>query len=78
MVKTICKLNNKSFNQVVKIGKERLGKDENYSLNSNKLKKEFKWKPIYNLDKGLLFTTKWIEQEINILKKLPHKYIHIK
>tara|TARA_Y100001970_G_scaffold258688_1_gene338843 strand:- start:6622 stop:7617 length:996 start_codon:yes stop_codon:yes gene_type:complete len=78
LVKTICNINKRSFKQIVSIGNERLGKDENYSLSSKKLKNDLKWKPAHNLEKGLLFTTKWIEEEINILKKLPHKYIHIK
>ena len=51
----------KSKKQKVKIQfvKDRPGHDLRYALNSNKIKRELKWKLNTDLNKGLLKTIKW-------------------
>ena len=78
LVETIFKLKKLSLNQYVKISPDRKGKDSVYSLSSNKIKKEIAWKPEISLKDGLLKTLNWVEQNINIIKKQPDKYIHKK
>ena len=53
----IFKIKNKSTNEIVKISSERVGKDSLYSLNSNKIRKETKWKPKVSLTNGLIKTS---------------------
>jgi dTDP-glucose 4,6-dehydratase len=64
------------FSDLVEDSDERLGKDQSYMLDSIKLRKEQKWKNNINLEEGLLSTIKWIDESLETLKNLPHKYIH--
>lgn len=78
LVKMIFKLKNKSTSEFVKISSERVGKDSLYSLNSNKIRKETKWKPEVSLTNGLIKTIEWAEKNIEILKNKPDIYRHKK
>ncbi|MDB2546101.1 GDP-mannose 4,6-dehydratase, partial [Candidatus Pelagibacter bacterium] len=78
LVKMIFKLKNRSISEFVKLSSERVGKDSLYSLNSNKIRKETKWKPKVSLTNGLIKTIQWAEKNIKILKKKPNTYIHKK
>ena len=76
LVEKICKKTNTNFDEIVNISEERLGKDLNYLLDSNKLRNRFKWVENNSLDKGLSLTLSWLETNLNILKNLPWEYIH--
>ena len=78
LVEMIFKLKKVSFADYVSISKERIGKDNLYSLSSAKIKKEIRWSPKIKLKNGLIQTINWIEENIGILKKQPKKYIHKK
>ena len=78
LVDTIFKLKNISSKKYVKISSDRRGKDNIYSLSSNKIKKKLNWKPKIDLKEGLLKTINWVEQNINVIKKQPDRYIHKK
>ena len=52
LVKLVGSKFNKELSHITKISKDRLGKDNLYNLNSNKLKK-LGWKPEISLDKGI-------------------------
>jgi len=43
----------------IKFVKDRPGHDLRYSLNSDKIKKQIKWKPFTNIDEGLKTTITW-------------------
>ena len=60
----------------MKESEERLGKDQSYSLDSNKIRDVFSWKESKSLDDGIEETIDWIYENLDILKDLPHKYIH--
>ena len=52
--------------------KDRPGHDVRYALNSNKIKKELKWKPKINFTKGIQLTIKWYlnnEKYFNTISK---------
>ena len=70
---TICKSN---FNEKVLIGPEREGKDKVYSLNSRKLKQNFKWKTNISLEKGIKKTLEWfLENQKKLIKqKVDYKH----
>ena len=69
----------------IKIGKnvkikyisDRPGHDQRYALNSNKIKKNLKWKPLINLEDGLNKTFLWYlsnsKYYTSVLKKDIHK-----
>jgi dTDP-glucose 4,6-dehydratase len=76
LVIKICEIMLVKFSDLVEDSDERLGKDQSYMLDSIKLRKEQKWKNNINLEEGLLSTIKWIDESLETLKNLPHKYIH--
>ena len=63
----ICKMLIKISKKKISIGskvkikfiKDRPGHDIRYALNSNKIKRKLKWKPLKNLEKGLKETFEW-------------------
>ena len=61
--KTLLKISNKinvaKNNVKIKFVKDRPGHDFRYALNSNKIKKELKWKPKTTFEKGILNTFNW-------------------
>ena len=78
LVKKISKMTNVNIKNLVEISDERLGKDQAYLLDAKKIRKDFGWKDKINLSDGLQSTLRWIDDNINILKKLPVEYKHKK
>ena len=68
LVKLVGSKFNKELSHITKISKDRIGKDNLYNLNSNKLKK-LGWKPEISLDKGINRVAEWISKKSSILKK---------
>ena len=65
-------------NNLVKIEGERLGKDDSYSLSSQKIRKNLGWSDKINLDQGLILTKNWILLELEEIKKMNFTYKHKK
>ena len=65
-------------NSKIKINfvKDRPGHDLRYALNSNKIKKELKWKPKTNFANGIKKTFEWYLNNNNYYKSLSKKDIH--
>ena len=78
LVKKISNITKKNFSDLVNISKERIGKDNYYSLNSSKIRSELNWKPKIDINNGLKKTLKWIDSNFAILKKEKTNYIHKK
>jgi len=76
LVEKICELTNSDFSNLVEVSEDRLGKDQAYLLDSNKLKTNFSWQDKIDLEKGLIDTLSWIDNNLNTLKSLPADYIH--
>jgi dTDP-glucose 4,6-dehydratase len=76
LVEKICELTNTNFNDLVEVTEDRLGKDQAYLLESNKLRNDFSWQDTINLENGLIDTLSWVDNNLNILKSLPADYIH--
>lgn len=77
LVKKICKILNKKFsnkkllleNQITFV-EDRLGHDFRYSINSNKAKKQLKWKQKSNFEKSLTKSIEWyVNKYKNLIKK---------
>ena len=76
LVQKICNLANIKFESIVQVGEERLGKDQNYLLDSTKLRQKFDWKDNFSLNDGLSATMEWAKSNIELLKDLPWSYKH--
>ncbi len=76
LVKKIFASTDSDFDDLVINVDDRLGKDQNYLLSSDKLRKVHGWTDKISLELGLDNTLSWIEEHISILKDLPWKYQH--
>jgi dTDP-glucose 4,6-dehydratase len=76
LVEKICDLTNTSFSDLVNVSDDRLGKDQAYLLDSNKLRNDFSWQNEVNLEEGLKDTLSWVDNNLDLLKKLPADYVH--
>ena len=64
-----------SSNAKIVFIKDRPGHDIRYALNSNKIKKDLKWKPKRSFKVGLEETVSWYLKNNNYYKSLPKKDI---
>ena len=55
--------------------KDRPGHDERYALNSNRIKREIKWKHKTPISKGLIKTIEWYSKNYNYFKQISKKNI---
>ena len=78
LVKLICEVIDVDFNELVESGPDRIGKDNSYFLNSNKLITELNWKEKISLKEGLDQTYSWVRDNFSFLKKHPRDYKHKK
>jgi len=76
LVRKICDFIKVDFSDLVKDSEESLGKDQSYMLNSNKIRTKLSWKNNIGLEKGIISTIEWVDRNLDILKNLPHEYIH--
>jgi dTDP-glucose 4,6-dehydratase len=69
IIKKICLKLSIDESQFIKNTKPRIGEDKIYWVNSDKIKKELKWKPKISLDEGLDDCINWIikyKNELNV------------
>ena len=76
LVETICKVCKVNFEEIVDIAEERLGKDQNYLLDSEALRKEFNWVDNIELKKGIESVIEWIDENSVFLKNSSWDYQH--
>ena len=76
LVNKICEKLGKNFSEVVLESEERLGKDQSYMLDSDKLRKSLNWEDSINLDSGIDTVINWIDNNRDAFEKMPHNYIH--
>jgi len=70
--KNKLKISNKNKIQFVV---DRPGHDKRYAVNSNKIKREIKWKNKTSISSGLLQTFIWYSKNLNFFKKISRKNI---
>ena len=78
LVYKIFNILNLNPEKIIKVTKDRTGKDMLYSLSSNKLKKELNFIPATRLNDGLKDTINWAVDNFKILKKINAIYKHKK
>ncbi len=76
LVEKICLLCNVEFEKIVRVSDERLGKDQSYLLDSSSMRENFGWLDKIDLDSGIKETISWVEDNYDLLLKLPWNYIH--
>ncbi len=78
LVNLICQIMNKNIDDHVEIIEDRIGQDNGYLMNNEKLKEEFSLSPQVSLKEGILEVIQWIEKNYETLKEFPDYYIHKK
>jgi dTDP-glucose 4,6-dehydratase len=76
LVYKICDKLGVVFDDVVEVSEDRLGKDQAYLLNSDKIRTELKWSDRIDLDAGIEDTQRWLDDNLDILREQPDSYIH--
>ena len=76
LVHKICLFCNVEFDEIVKVTDERLGKDQSYLLDSSSIRDEFNWMDKIDLDTGIKQTISWVQDNYDLLCKLPWDYEH--
>lgn len=76
VVKIICNKMGVSFEEAVQIAGGRIGQDKEYTLNSDKARRELGWAPKRLLGEGIDECIDWVNKNWDVIKELPCKYIH--
>jgi dTDP-glucose 4,6-dehydratase len=76
LVEKVCALTDRPFADLASVSEDRLGKDQAYLLDSEKLRKDLGWSHTVSLDDGLKETLGWVDVNLDVLKSLPADYIH--
>lgn len=76
VVRQICQLMGRDFDDATEVVGERLGQDARYWLDTRKAETELKWKPLVCFEDGLRETHDWIEQNWDVIERQPQNYIH--
>lgn len=76
LVKQIFELCDADFENLVLCSEERLGKDQNYLLDSTAMRQKYGWYDKVSLKEGLQETLDWVDENLPTLKKLPWDYQH--
>jgi len=77
LILSIAKKNNiflRNKNKILYV-KDRPGHDKRYALNSNRIKREIKWKYKTSISKGLFKTIEWYSKNYNYFKQISKKNI---
>ncbi|OUV02981.1 MAG: dTDP-glucose 4,6-dehydratase [Betaproteobacteria bacterium TMED82] len=67
---------NIDFEKYVEVSEDRIGKDNLYLLNSEKIRKRTGWKESVTLNEGIKNTISWVTKNLAKLKQLPKNYVH--
>ena len=76
LVEKIIDMIGVNFGDVVTLGSERLGKDQAYFLDSQKVRKSLGWKDKITLEQGLEETIGWVKDNLHALRTKEISYVH--
>lgn len=60
----------------IEIREDRLGKDQAYLLDSQKLRQKLSWNEKIDLAEGIKLTKRWVDRELSEILKEPEHYLH--
>jgi len=76
VVRTICELMGRSFEEsTISVG-ERPGQDAAYVIDSTRARQEFGWRPQVSLEEGISGVVRWVEDNWEQIQKEPLEYVH--
>lgn len=76
LVSRVFEIAKKPRDGLVEIVPDRVGKDQGYLLNSERLRRELDWNDSTSLDSGLLQVMDWISKNLEEVRDLPLNYEH--
>lgn len=76
LVELICRMLGKPFDDCVDVAPDRIGKDDAYWLNSEKIHSTLGWADKIALETGLEGCIAWIKDNLEVLTSQPAEYIH--
>lgn len=76
LVELICEMLGASFEANVDVAPDRIGKDDAYWLNSDKIRTDLGWEDKISLETGLEHCIGWVKDNLEILKEQPLSYVH--
>ena len=65
-----------NINDLCDVGPERLGKDDNYLLDSSFLRSSLSWEENFTIEQSIEGVKSWIEDNYSSLRELPIDYVH--
>jgi len=76
IVKLICRLMGRNFEDSVNMMDENFGQDAMYSLNADKIRSELGWQDQISLEQGIQETIQWMSDSWGYLEKQSFDYVH--
>jgi dTDP-glucose 4,6-dehydratase len=76
LVEMICERMQVVFEECVDVAPERPGKDAAYILDSTKARTRLGWADQVSLEDGITETIRWVDDNLDELRRQPQKYIH--
>ena len=76
IVRQVCDLMGRRFEEATVSVGERLGQDAAYVIDSSLAHATLGWVPTVALEEGLREVVEWIERNWDEIRNLPHEYIH--
>ncbi len=76
IVKTIAEKLGVPFETATEVVEERLGQDKAYVIDSNKIQREFDWKPKIPIEQGIEQTIDWVNNNYEEIQNESFEYIH--
>jgi dTDP-glucose 4,6-dehydratase len=76
LVRLIADIADVTFDDLVDMAPDRLGKDQSYRLDPARMNEEFGWTPEISLDDGLRRCAAWCRAHLDLFKTLPQVYHH--
>lgn len=77
VVRLICDLLGKKFEDVVEITEENFGQDARFSLDAGKARRELGWVPAERFEAAIEEVVRWIEDNWAFLSAQPLDYVHL-
>ena len=78
IVRDICELLGKDFDQSTETVPARPGHDGAYTLDYSKIQEELHWAPEISLKDGLQDVRKWVDAYWDELQQQPLEYVHVR
>jgi dTDP-glucose 4,6-dehydratase len=76
LVEEVAKIFGLRLEDICEFGKERLGKDHSYMLDSAKIRSELDWKDTISLEEGLLDVKTWVVENLTEINSMSLNYEH--